>query len=310
MANREEIVYWLALHALPEMGPVTFRRLLDRFGSARAVVEDTEGDALAEVRGMTRALGEAVLRARKSLDQTERTLDMLRRRGVRVVRYTDPDYPTVLLDLAVPPVLLTVYGEIASSDLTAVSMVGTTKPSDRGRKIAEGFGARFARSGVTVVSGYAHGIDAASHRGAFNGGGRSTLCVPYGIMHFRSRPDFPSLSEIASRGAVVSECPPDQEWSSAAAVSRNRIIAALGRATLVIEARPRGGTMHTVRAAEQLGRPVFALKYRNPPDSARGNSILIARGATEVCVFGDIERILRCTEAGGSSGDGTRVADG
>ena len=273
------------------MGPVTLGRLIERFGSARGVVEDSDAGSLDEVRGMTRAMAEKVLRAGRVLDRAERTADALRRRGVHIVRITDADYPAALLDLAVPPPLLTLFGEVTSCE-PAVSMVGTTKPSQRGRKIAEEFAARFARAGVTVVSGYAHGIDAASHRGAFNAGGRSILCVPYGIMHFRSRPDFPPLPEIASRGAVVSECPPEREWSAAAAISRNRIIAALGKATFVIEARTRGGTMHTVKAAEQLGRPVFALKYGRPHDSARGNSIIIARGASEVNTFGEVKKIL------------------
>ncbi|MGD0999992.1 MAG: DNA-processing protein DprA [Candidatus Brocadiia bacterium] len=292
MSQTAEISYWALLHALPGMGPVTFRRLLDRFGSAAEAVEKADRGALAEVRGMRRELADALLASRSRLDSAERTVAALQKKGVHLLRMTDPAYPPALHDLPDPPPLLYVLGQIGAKDRRAVSMVGTTKPSARGRPIAEEFGKRFAAAGVTVVSGYAHGIDAASHRGAFKGGGRSILCVPYGIRHFKSRADFPALAEIAQRGAVVSECPPDLEWSAAAAVARDRIIAALGRAVFVIETRPRGGTMHTVRAAEQLGRPLFVLKYRAPPESARGNSILIARGATDVGRFGEIGKIL------------------
>ncbi len=292
MSQTAEISYWALLHALPGMGPVTFRRLLDRFGSAAETVEKADRGALAEVRGMRRELADALLACRSRLDSAERTVAALQKKGVHLLRMTDPAYPPALHDLPDPPPLLYVLGQIGAQDRRAVSMVGTTKPSARGRPIAEEFGKRFAAAGVTVVSGYAHGIDAASHRGAFKGGGRSILCVPYGIRHFKSRADFPALAEIAQRGAVVSECPPDLEWSAAAAVARDRIIAALGRAVFVIETRPRGGTMHTVRAAEQLGRPLFVLKYRTPPESARGNSILIARGATDVSRFGEIGKIL------------------
>ena len=292
MSKIAEISYWALLHALPGMGPVTFRRLLDRFGSAEEAVEKADRDALAEVRGMRRELADALLACRSRLDSAERTVAALQKKGVHLLRMTDSAYPSALHDLPDPPPLLYILGQIGARDRRAVSMVGTTKPSERGRPIAEEFGRRFAAAGVTVVSGYAHGIDAASHRGAFQGGGRSILCVPYGIRHFKSRPDFPALAEIAQRGAVVSECPPDLEWSAAAAVARDRIIAALGRAVFVIETRPRGGTLHTVRAAEQLGRPLFVLKYRAPPESARGNSILIARGATDVSRFGEIGKIL------------------
>ena len=292
MSKIAEISYWALLHALPGMGPVTFRRLLDRFGSAEEAVEKADRDALAEVRGVRRELADALLACRSRLDWAERTVAALQKKGVHLLRMTDSAYPSELRDLPDPPPLLYILGKIGARDRRAVSMVGTTKPSERGRPIAEEFGRRFAAAGVTVVSGYAHGIDAASHRGAFQGGGRSILCVPYGIRHFKSRPDFPALAEIAQRGAVVSECPPDLEWSAAAAVARDRIIAALGRAVFVIETRPRGGTLHTVRAAEQLGRPLFVLKYRTPPESARGNSILIARGATDVSRFGEIGKIL------------------
>jgi DNA processing protein len=292
MSEVAEISYWALLHALPGMGPVTFRRLLDRFGSAAQAVEKADRDSLAEVRGVGPELAEGLLACRSRLDWAERTVAALQKRGVHLIRMTDSAYPSALRDLLDPPPLLYVLGEIGARDRRAVSVVGTTKPSERGRPIAEEFSRRFAEAGVTVVSGYAHGIDAAAHRGAFRGGGRSILCIPYGIRRFKSRPDFPALAEIAQRGAVVSECPPNLGWSAAAAVARDRIIAALGRALFVIETRPRGGTLHTVRAAEQLGRPLFVLKYHAPPEPARGNSILIARGAADVSRFGQIGKIL------------------
>ena len=274
------------------MGPITFRRLLDRFGSARAVVEEADRDALAQVRGLTRAVAEAVLNCRPGLERAARLAETLQQRGVSVVRMGDAEYPQRLHDLLNPPPLLYMVGQIGPEDQRSVSIVGTTKPSDRGRALTEQIAARFAKAGVTIVSGYAHGIDAAAHRGAFGAGGRSILCVPYGLRQFRSRPDFPPLAEIARRGAVISECPPDQEWSAAAAVARDRIIAALGAATFVAETRPRGGTMHTVRAAEQLRRPLYALKYSDPPESARGNSILIARGAGAITMLKDVDEIV------------------
>ena len=120
------------------------------------------------------------------------------------------------------------------------------------------------------------------------------MVLPYGIRHYKPRPDFPPLQEITHRGALVTECPPDHEWSSRAAVARNRIIAALSRALFVIETRTRGGTMHTVKAAEQLRRPIFALRYQEAPENARGNSILLARNATEISTFGDAQKVIEC----------------
>ncbi len=288
----DELDYWIALHGAPEMGPVVFRRLLDRFGSCRVILEETERNDLAAVRGMTAERIEGVVHARSGLDHARKLLDTLRRAGVRALRMTDADYPAALQELPNPPPLIYLFGDIRAQDRRAVAMVGTTKPSGKGRAIAEELAARLAGKGLAVVSGFAHGVDAAAHRGAFKGGGRSILCIPFGIRQFRPRPDFPPLEEIAQRGAILSECPPDAEWSSRAAIQRNRIIAALGAATVVIETRPRGGTMHTVKAAVGLLRPLFALKYREPPESARGNAILIARGATPITMLNDAEKIL------------------
>jgi len=292
-----ELASWVVLHSLPGMGPVTMRRLLDRFGSARGVLEAGQGNAILESPGVTTALAEAIRRAAASVAHAARRVEDLHRCGVRIVRIVDPAYPPALRDLRNPPPLLYIYGDIGDRDARAVGIVGTTDPSPRGRAIAEEFGARFAAAGVTVVSGYAHGIDAAAHRGAFRGGGRSVLCLPHGLRRFRARPDFPPLAEIGKRGALLSECPPDALWSRAAAIARNRIIAALGRALLVIETQPHGGAFHTVSAAESLGRPIFAVRFREPPESARGNAMLIARGATPLCAFAEINEVLRVVDA-------------
>ena len=291
MGEMTEIACAVALHGVPGMGPVTFRRLVERFGSARGVFQEAGREGLAEVRGVTLEMVEAITRGDLP-ERAEPTVELMRKRGVRIVCMGDHAYPDRLRDLLNPPPLLYMVGDIGPQDARALGMVGTTKPSRKGRAIAEEFAARLAARGVTVVSGYAHGVDAAAHRGAFKGGGRSILCVPFGIRHFRPRPDFPRVSEIAARGAIVSECPPDQEWSSAAAIARNRIIAALSGAVFVIETRVQGGTMHTVKAAQNLGRPLLALKYDDAPPSARGNAVLVARGATPIRKFNEIGRVM------------------
>lgn len=291
MGQDSDLASYVVLHAVPGMGPITFRRLIDRFGSPIEALS-AGAEALSEIKGMTSEIAGGLQGARKRLPWAERMVEVLAKKGVRILRTGDAAYPTALHDLPNPPPLLYIFGDITEPDRRSVSIVGTTKPSPKGRPIAEEFASRFAAAEVTVVSGFAHGIDAAAHRGAFKGGGRSILCIPYGIRRFKPRDDFPPLPELGARGAIISECPPEQEWKASAAVARDRIIAALGRATFVIETRPKGGTLHTVKAAELLRRPVFALKYTRAPESARGNSILIARGATEIKMFKEFDRIV------------------
>jgi DNA processing protein len=292
MGDDADLTSWVALHGLPGMGPVTFRRLLDRFGSPARVLREADTESLAEIPGLKRDLAEAVFRAGEGLERARTATDRLRARGVRIVRMTDPAYPPRLHDLPNPPPLLYMVGEAGPRDARAVGMVGTTKPSKKGRAIAEAFAAHLAGRGVTVVSGYAHGCDAAAHRGAFRGGGRSLLVLPFGIRRFKPRADFPPVAEIARRGAILTECPPERAWSASAAVARNRLIAALAQAVVVIETRPRGGTMHTVKAAERLRRPLFVLKYQNPPDAARGNAILLAKGAAGIAKLNEVDRVV------------------
>ena len=297
MGGLNELAYQVALHGVARMGPITFRRLVERFGSARGVFMEAGQEGLAEVRGVTLQMAEGICRGGLP-ERAARTVALMRERGVRILRLDDTAYPEGLRDLPNPPPLLYMVGEVGPEDTHALAVVGTTRPSAGGRQIAEEFAARLAARGITVVSGYVHGVDAAAHRGAFRGGGRSVLCLPFGIRQFRPRADFPPVDEIVTRGAIVSECPPDQEWSAAAAVARNRIIAGLARAVFVIETRVRGGTMHTVKAAEGMGRRLLALKYENAPASARGNAVLLGRGATAVTKYGEIGLILEAVGAG------------
>jgi len=289
----DETSYWMALHAVEGMGPITFRRLVSGFGSAKAAVENHAAPAMAHIPNMTTAMREAIARIPEEISRWESLADKLRLRGVRIVRMGRPGYPAALMALPNPPPLLYLLGDIAAVASRSVSIVGTRKPSDKGKALATQFAARFAADGLSVVSGYAHGIDAAAHRGAFDAGGRSILCLPYGIVNFKSRADFPDIATIGRNGAIISECPPEQEWTSASAIARNRIIAALGEALLVIETPVKGGTMHTVKAAQELRRPIFAVQYQNPSDAARGNSVLIARGAIPIETFADIRKVTQ-----------------
>ena len=288
----DSLAAWIALHSVPDMGPVTFRRLLSRFGTVERVLEEAGTDSMADVCRLEPSMAEGIRRARARLDWAQRTLEAITQQGGGVVRSTDPDYPRSLNDLPNPPPLLYQFGQWAPRDTRAVAIVGTTKPSARARDIARGFAMRFARLGVTVVSGFAQGIDSAAHLAALEAGGRTVLCLPHGIRRLKPRPDWPPLRDLFNQAVALSEQPVDAEWETQAALSRNRIIVALGRAVLVIAARPKGGTMSAFGHAVELGRPAFAIRYEEPEESGRGNAICIGRGAQPLDRFRDIERVM------------------
>lgn len=292
----DRLVSWMALHSVPGLGPVAFRRLLRRFGSVQRVLE-ADAATLAEIGRIAPDAVEAVSRARNRLDWAQRTLEDICRRGGGVCRSVDPDYPEAVNDLPNPPPLLYQLGQWRKEDRRAVAVVGATKPSARGADIARGLALRLARAGIAVVSGYALGIDTAAHLGALEAGGRTVLCLPSGIRQFKLRGGWPPLAEVLRRGAVLSEQPPDTAWETQAALTRNRLIAALSRALVVVEARPKGGTMSTFEHARGIGRPVFAVRFDNPPESALGNAACLGGGAAPLERFRDVEKVIAAVDS-------------
>ena len=299
----DSVAAWVALHSVPGMGPVTFGRLVRRFGTVERVLDQSNDEALAAELRLHPSLREGILRARARFEWAERTVAALAERGVRVARRGDEAYPQPLTELKDAPPLLYLFGDWRPEDLRAVGMVGSTHPSARGRDIARGLAMRLAGQGVTVVSGFAQGIDDASHLAALAEGGRSVLCLPFGIRRFRPRAGWPPTSALAERGAILSEQSPDSDWETQAALSRNRLIAALSRALIVVEAAPKGGTMNTFEHALGLGRPTFAVRFQEAPESARGNAIALGRGAAPLERLGDLDRVIEAVGRLGGTGE-------
>jgi len=294
----DELTCWMALHGVPGLGAMGLRRLIERFGSARDAVGEADERALREAGIIQPDVVRGVLDLDARLRWAERARSALDEAHVHAIRFTDPDYPDMLKQLHDGPAMIYVYGTLLPRDARAVAIVGSTRPSKRGRALSGGFAARLAREGCTIVSGYAHGIDSAAHRAALQVKGRTIFVVPHGIMRFKSRWGYPPAPALAEQGAVVSETPPEDEWSSRAAVMRNRLIAALSRAVIIIETRPRGGARHTAAAARKLGRTVFAVRYARPPAAARGNEVIFGQGGTPLGKYGDVDKVLAAVNGG------------
>lgn len=193
---------------------------------------------------------------------------------------TDPDYPVLLRHPSEAPVALFVQGAPAALWHPAVAVVGSRTPSPSGAELAGEFAAALARSGLSVVSGLAAGVDARAHEAALQvPGGRTVAVVATGLDQTYPPGHAALQARIAARGAVVSEYPPGLGPVAHQFPARNRIIAGLSLGTLVIEAAARSGALITARLAAEAGREVFALpgSVRNP--RARGCHRLIRDGA-------------------------------
>ena len=277
-----EGVYWLALHSVSKIGPASYRALLEAFGSAEAVL-DAAPENLARIPRISRQMGTEISTLTEQLDRFSMLLERLEANGVSLLRECDEGYPRPLGEiLRHPPPVLYASGPWRQTDRRAVAIVGTRTASNEAMAWAYELAAKLAGQGCTVVSGNAEGIDGAAHRGALAVGGRTIMVIPVGINHFRPGSAVRGLDYDRDQLVVISSFYPDQPWKTAAAMARNRIIAALSQAVIVGELGSTSGTLSTARAAAGFHIPVFVLHRPGRPDLERRNSILYRRGAVRL----------------------------
>ena len=267
---------WLALALTPGVGPKRFQAAMDNHP------EDPEAAA--------RALGpelHAAYRETLAAGRPEALLKRAERLGARVVGLWQADYPEGLLHLPDPPPLVFVRGEVPPWQ-RALAIVGTRRASPWAERFAEALGRALAQAGVAVISGLARGIDAAAHRGALAAGG-ATLAV-LGSALDRIYP--PEHRELAERAALVSEFPFGTGPRPEHFPRRNRLIAALARAVVVVEAPEHSGALITARHALELGREVLAVPGRPTDEKSRGANLLIKDGAAPVLSAEELLELL------------------
>lgn len=240
--------------------------------------------------------------------------------GGRILTRADPEWPGLLGDLrGRAPMALWVVGtaDLRLLSLRSVSMVGARACTPYGEEIARRWSMDLASSGWGVVSGAAFGIDAAAHRGVLAAGGLTVAFTAGGVDVPYPRAHAALLSAIADQGAVVSEVPPGESVRRQRFLARNRLIAAIGRGTVVVEAAERSGTTATARAAAAMVRPVLAVPGPiTSPMSAgchrmiRDGTALIATEVGDVLAAVDLSAALPGGGDGGAAGGGGGGTDG
>ncbi len=270
-------IRWL-LHE--RLGAVTLRRLIDRFGSAGAAGAANPRD-----------LPPVARRARRAGETTRPLSDVLAvvsRIGAVATGYGLPGFPEQLNHLHDPPPLLFMRGDSSLADLPAVAVVGSRKASEYGRGMARSIGEGLGGAGVAVVSGLALGIDGAAHRGALAAGGSTIAVLGCGpdLVH---PPSHRRLFErVVTDGLVVSEFLPGTLPLPHHFPRRNRLIAALSRAVVVVEATRKSGALITVEHALDIGRDVFAVPGAVGRPQSEGVHALIREGAGLVTSARDV----------------------
>lgn len=262
----------LRLHLSEGVGPVRFRRLVERFGSPGDVLEAGR-TALQGVEGVGRKTADALLAAKNQ--DIEPEIAAAAAAGVRIIGYGEAEYPALLREIPDPPICLYVRGSLTDADARAVAVVGARRCTHYGAEQARHFGGSLARAGLTVVSGLARGIDSQAHHGALEAGGR-TLAVLGGGLGEIYPPEHGELAErVVRQGALLSEMPMTTPPDEARFPQRNRIIAGLSCGVLVVEGTRRSGSLITARVAVDYNREVFAIPGRVDNETASGPNQLI-----------------------------------
>lgn len=250
------------------VGPVTYRRLMARFGDAGAALE-----GLPE---LARAGGRKEPLRIPSARDAEREMEAVGSAGAGMVFLGAPEYPPLLATLEDAPPVLAVMGDSTLLRRKSVAVVGSRNASANGRRMAEMLAADLAKAGLVVVSGLARGIDTAAHLGAMEA---TVACIAGGIDVAYPAENAALQQRIGREGAVVAEMPPGTIPQARHFPRRNRVIAGLALGVVVVEAALRSGSLITARLAGEANREVFAVPGSPLDARCRGTNGLIRDGA-------------------------------
>jgi len=288
--NSRDVDKWLKLIRADGVGPVTFARLLKRFGSVDAALGASVA-GLAKVEGIGYKTAERIIASRDTFD-AEAELERAEKLGVWLVHMEDARYPTVLKQIYDPPPVLYVKGTLSREDNLGIAIVGSRRCSLYGQEQASRLAHLLAAAGFTIVSGLARGIDSAAHQGALAAEGRTLAVQGCGLAQAYP-PENKKLFELISRsGACLSELPLQYEPLAENFPTRNRIIAGLSLGTIVIEAGLRSGALITAKTALDSNREVMAVPGKVDSPLSKGPHRLVKDGAKLIESVEDVMEAL------------------
>jgi len=253
-----------------------YERLVRGLGSHEALRTASARDLVRA--GVGAATAARVARLQHS-EEPDGELRLAEEMGVQVIPFISPEYPRLLRKIANPPLLLYVQGTLTEHDALSIAIVGSRRASHYGSTQAARLASELATSGLTIVSGFAAGVDTAAHRAALDAGGRTLAVLGSGLARLYPAENAPLADDVAASGAVISEYPLDTRPLRPFFPRRNRIVSGLSLGVLVVEAARRSGALITADWALDQGREVLAVPGRVDRPSAGGCHRLIQQGA-------------------------------
>jgi DNA processing protein len=279
-------IYWLALSLTPGLGPIRGRKLVQHFGAPQdifhASLTELEGQGLQAHSAQSIALG-------KSLEMAHEEFARATAADATVLTEGDPQWPVRLSEIYDPPLVLYIRGNVEAVSKPGVAIVGTRHPTPYGIGMAERLACDLAMRGLVIFSGLARGVDAAAHRGALKGPGRTVAVLGTGVDEIYPKENKKLIDPIlAADGALVSEFPMGAFAAPQNFPIRNRIISGLSMGVLVVEAAEHSGSRITARCALEQSRELFAVPSNVTSRNSWGPNTLIKQGAKLTATWEDV----------------------
>jgi len=300
--NTDPLRYKIGIGLIPKIGPVLTRRLIAYCGSAEGVFKEKR-TRLAKIPGIGEKLVDHIVN-HKNLDAVDKEIEFITRHNISAIFYLDEGYPERLKQCEDAPVVLYIKGKTELNRKKVISIVGTRNPTDYGRSITRELVENMAASypDVLIVSGLAYGIDVCAHKAALKNNLDTVGVLGHGLSVLYPSAHREVARQMADKGALITEFRHDEKPESPNFVKRNRIIAGLADATLVMESGEQGGALITADIANSYNRDVFAFPGKiNDKYSVGCNRLIKTNKAALIESLADLEYIMGWQKTGSTS---------
>ncbi len=291
---KQERIYWLAWSQIHGIGPILLKRLQEYFGSLEEAW-NANIKALGEIEGLGWKLSQTVSEKRSQINPEQLLLEHSKK-NPHFWTPADAEYPRLLLEIPTPPPVLYYRGKVKKAEIDGITpccaMVGTRYPSEHGKRWTRKISSILAKSGFTIISGLAAGIDTEAHQACLQAGGRTIAVLGTGVDVVYPQSNRQLMEEITAQGLLLSEYPAGTRPDRRNFPPRNRIIAGLSRAVLVMEAPEKSGSLITARYGNEFGRDIYALPNSPDFDHAKGCLKLLKDGSGMIIEEGELLEML------------------
>ncbi len=291
-SNYQDLLEWIALLTVPNVGPIRFVSLVNKFGSPKSVLSASVKD-LRQVEDVGEITASDI-KTKADWKEAEKQIKLAEKNRIGWITFLDSDYPKNLKQIYDFPPFFFLLGTLNEKDDMALAIVGTRSASPYGKSVTEKISAELVAKGFTIVSGFALGIDTYSHRSALNSGGRTIAVFGSGLDVIYPKENTKLVEKVVGNGAIISEFLMGTEPEAENFPRRNRIISGLSLGVIVVEAPTKSGALLTAQYALDQNKEVFAVPGNLTSKNSEGTNALICKqGAKLVTSVNDIVSELK-----------------